>query len=212
MSIDLWLYDISTSHSDFPDNLSTLKMRDFSIAMRTKILATLLNKNINDITFSKTNSGKPYVKNNGGLRFNVSHTGTLWGMAVSYNDTEVGLDIEKARERKYMKEMMEEYFHPSEVSYYKRLQTKPTQTELFYKLWTQKEAYAKYLGQGLGYSFSDNSFLNGFPENENIISGLLLPRKPEKHNIHLSLVSSSLVLSEDLVLFGDKSLKVRITD
>ena len=201
MSIDLWLYDISTSHSDFPDNLSTLKMRDFSIAMRTKILATLLNKNINDITFSKTNSGKPYVKDNGGLRFNVSHTGTLWGMAVSYNDTEVGLDIEKARERKYMKEMMEEYFHPSEVSYYKRLQTKPTQTELFYKLWTQKEAYAKYLGQGLGYSYSEKYFLNGFHKHENIISGLLLRLRPEKNTINLTVVSSALVLSAEIVNF-----------
>jgi len=212
MSIDLWLYDTSKPHSDFPDNVATMKMRELSLFMRTKILASLLGKKADKLVFSTSADGKPHLENNEGLRFNVSHSGTLWGMAVSYDATEIGFDIENERPRKYMSKMMETYFHHKEFLKYKSLPEQLERTAYFYTLWTQKEAYAKYLGLGLKYKFSADAFPAEIPDELNILSGVVLTALPQGSTSYLSLACSALMSPKNLIFLGDTSLNVRITD
>lgn len=83
--------------------------------------------------------------------FNLSHSGDYVVCAVS--DGEVGVDIQKwmpFRER-----TAERFFAAAE---WKQLQELPKsqRTEWFYRLWTRKEAYGKYTGQGIGSAIGEN--------------------------------------------------------
>ena len=210
MSIDLWLYDISNPHSEFSNNALPMKMRDFSLAMRLKILADILNVDADELVFAKSANGKPYLESDDSLSFNVSHTGTLWGMAVSLDGAGVGLDIETRRERKYMNKMIEEYFHPKEFDHYSSLPDKQSRTDCFCKLWTQKEAYAKYLGQGLRYDFSSDAFLVEALKEVNIISGCISSLKSKNHKVYLSLAYPTQTPPQKLTFFGDTSLNIQM--
>ena len=213
MSIDLWLYDIATPHPDFSDSTTMMKMRDFSPLMLRKILAGMLKKERSELVFSQGTGGKPSLKNNNEINFNVSHTGTLWGMAVTRSKQQIGLDIETNRDRQNMQKMMQTYFHAQEFTHYKNLPDKQARIDYFYTLWTQKEAYAKYLGQGLKYNFAADIFLKETIEKLNIISGQVLSTQTTKGSkIYLSIASGSKISPRKITVLGDKSLNVQIMD
>lgn len=85
--------------------------------------------------------GKPYLKD-AALYFNVSYTYGVCLIALS--DDEIGADIERLRTAKL--HVANRCFTDSENHYLHQ------DTELFdqrfYELWTQKEAYLKYTGEG----------------------------------------------------------------
>ncbi len=99
-----------------------------------------------DIVFYKNEHGKPYLKDLP-CYFNISHSRDFVVCAVSEN--EIGIDIEKIRpiDLKIAKRV----FNETEL---KLLFTTPkeNQQDIFFSLWTQKEAILKCLGTG----FSDN--------------------------------------------------------
>lgn len=88
--------------------------------------------------------GKPQIVNIP-KKFNLSHSGDYVVCAVG--DGEVGADIQKWVP--YKERTAERFFAPTE---WKLLQELPAsqRTELFYRLWSRKEAYGKYTGQGIG--------------------------------------------------------------
>ena len=88
--------------------------------------------------------GKPQIVNFP-KKFNLSHSGDYVVCAVG--DGEVGADIQKWVP--YKERTAERFFAPTE---WKLLQELPAsqRTELFYRLWSRKEAYGKYTGQGIG--------------------------------------------------------------
>lgn len=79
----------------------------------------------------------------GKIHFSVSHTDDVFGCAVS--DEAVGLDLQLARPLR-MQRLAERYFNPDEIEY---LQEDASCEQRFFRLWTRKEAYAKYTGAGL---------------------------------------------------------------
>lgn len=88
--------------------------------------------------------GKPQIVNFP-KKFNLSHSGDYVVCGVS--DGEVGVDIQKWVP---FKERTAERFFAKEE--WKLLQETDVEkrTELFYRLWSRKEAYGKYTGQGIG--------------------------------------------------------------
>ena len=88
--------------------------------------------------------GKPQIVNFP-KKFNLSHSGDYVVCGVS--DGEVGVDIQKWVP---FKERTAERFFAKEE--WKLLQETEVEkrTELFYRLWSRKEAYGKYTGQGIG--------------------------------------------------------------
>lgn len=187
-------------------------MRDLSIVLRTNILASLLRCPLEALRFGKTKHGKPYLINNPDINFSVSHTGTLWGMAVAPNDVQVGLDIEQAKPRKYMNEIITSYFHPDECKHYQGLLCERSRKDYFYKLWTQKEAYAKYLGLGLQYNFSNDCFITEHPRGIRILSGLITGEHSNENDIYVSLASSKNIEPDSLQNMGDDALNVYFID
>ena len=94
--------------------------------------------------------GKPQIVNFP-KKFNLSHSGDYVVCGVS--DGEVGVDIQKWVP--YKERTAERFFAKEE---WELLQEKDEQerTELFYRLWSRKEAYGKYTGQGIGSAVGED--------------------------------------------------------
>ena len=85
--------------------------------------------------------GKPYLPD--GPEFSLSHAGHFAVCAVG--PAPLGVDIEQPR---ITMQVAARCFHPDEVDFLKALPPQ-AQPAALARLWTAKEAYTKYLGQGL---------------------------------------------------------------
>lgn len=105
----------------------------------------------------RTDDGKPYFKEIPGIRFNLSHSGDY--IACAFSDREIGLDLQicSAPHLSVMR-IAKRFFTGQE---YEALYTLPPaqdsprpdnsapRLDLFYNLWSVKEACLKYIGCGL---------------------------------------------------------------
>jgi phosphopantetheinyl transferase len=91
--------------------------------------------------------GKPYLDDEPGLRFNVSHTGDRWAVAIAV-DREVGLDIEQRKPRQDLQRLAEAGLTGADAA---RVAAAPPdeRDELFHRLWVRHEARLKCHGTGL---------------------------------------------------------------
>ena len=115
--------------------LSCLAVYDFL----NKASKNLNNKiKLKDIIIEKTELGKPFVKKFP-IFLSISHSDNICAIAVSFQ--QVGIDIEKKKNVKWQK-IMERFFTERE----KNILEKNPDIDVFFDIWTRKEAYAKYLG------------------------------------------------------------------
>lgn len=94
--------------------------------------------------------GKPQIVNFP-KKFNLSHSGDY--VVCGVGDGEVGVDIQKWVP--YKERTAERFFAPAEWKLLQELPV-PQRTELFYRLWSRKEAYGKYTGQGIGSAVGED--------------------------------------------------------
>jgi 4'-phosphopantetheinyl transferase len=116
-------------------------------------LGNYLGQDPRALTFGYTQLGKPYLKNvpdgKTDIHFNVSHShgGILLGFS---RDGEIGVDIEKIRERESFEEIAQRFFAKREWDELQAL-GKGQRLSGFFRCWTRKEAFIKACGQGLSY-------------------------------------------------------------
>lgn len=89
--------------------------------------------------------GKPYLLNCPDFHFSVSHSNDYVILAVS--DKEIGCDIEKLR--KYDLNVAKRFFTTEEYQELLNCENEEERKKLFFRLWTMKESYIKYTGEGL---------------------------------------------------------------
>ena len=89
--------------------------------------------------------GKPYLLD-GAFRFSLSHSGEYVICAVSA--LEVGADIQEKKDSDYLK-LSRRFFTRKEQDAFDSCCSEQEQRDLFYLLWTRKEAYGKLTGRGL---------------------------------------------------------------
>ncbi|MFC1852390.1 4'-phosphopantetheinyl transferase family protein [candidate division CSSED10-310 bacterium] len=96
------------------------------------------------LIFSTNSYGKPFLKDNEGFFFNLSHSGD-WVVGVT-DTTPVGIDLERIKPIDLA--IAERFFSPEETA---DLMSKPEHDlfSYFFTLWTLKESYIKKLGTGL---------------------------------------------------------------
>lgn len=87
-------------------------------------------------------NGKPYLKD-GGIFFNMSHSGKY--AVCAFSDEEIGVDIEELSD--VPEELMRAVCTDAEYRYL--LAAGEKQKEDFFRLWTVKESFMKYIGTGL---------------------------------------------------------------
>ena len=101
--------------------------------------------------------GKPYLPACPAAQFNLSHTTGLF-VAVTADEA-VGIDCEMITRPARVKALGKRYFSPSEQKYLKEKDFSP---EIFYLIWTKKESYVKYRGEGLSIPLPSFSVPPGY--------------------------------------------------
>jgi len=87
--------------------------------------------------------GKPFVPGHE-VRFNLSHSGALTVCAFA-RGREVGIDVERENRKVEPLKLAQRFFAPDEAE-----AVRNGGREVFFRLWTRKEAYLKALGLGIG--------------------------------------------------------------
>ena len=94
--------------------------------------------------------GKPYLaKPYSAYQFNIAHTKTYFALALTRNAS-IGIDIETIDPHTDYLGISARFFHSDE---HKILLNTPTtaQKDVFFRIWTQKEAWVKTIGAGLSF-------------------------------------------------------------
>ncbi|MDD2614630.1 MAG: 4'-phosphopantetheinyl transferase superfamily protein [Methanosarcina sp.] len=137
-----------------PDDAKRTLLADILVR---SVVASELKVSNKTIEFNANKYGKPFLKGNFGLHFNVSHSEN-WVVCV-VDDKPVGIDIEKIKPVEL--EIAARFFSDDE---YKMLMAKSPKDrqDFFFDLWTLKESYIKAVGEGL--SLQLKSFTVSFLE------------------------------------------------
>jgi 4'-phosphopantetheinyl transferase len=120
-----------------------------------KVLGKYLQIRPSAVNISYSESGKPFLEKQSGLgafHFNVSHAGDVALIAVGHR-LQVGVDIERVRERKSRELVLGDFFSPAEQAWI-RSQPNGRRTQAFIRAWTRREAAAKAAGIGLVKAFA----------------------------------------------------------
>ena len=117
------------------------------------LIAKYMNYSPNEIIFYFNEFGKPSISPDSegtNLFFNLSHSDNIAVFVFSGN-REVGIDVEKVKELADMEGVVDLCFSESEKKWFSKLPSAKKE-EMFYKIWTCKEAYIKAIGKGLSFS------------------------------------------------------------
>lgn len=114
------------------------------------VLTSIYNIDLTKYHFKKNNHGKPFFENLP-VYFNLSHSGK-WVVAC-FSHLDVGIDIERIREPNF--KVVNRFFSEKERNIIDNEKNEIIKKELFFKIWTAKEAYVKMLGHGITYTFSN---------------------------------------------------------
>lgn len=112
-----------------------------------KILGKYIHELPQEIIFEKSSSGKPYLKNHTQIQFNLSHSENMILCAISQNP--VGIDVEYTNKNIDYLALSKRFFSPKEYELIFSENNLENKKNLFFKLWTEKEAYYKTLGMGI---------------------------------------------------------------
>lgn len=113
------------------------------------LLSRYLDKNPEEILFKYGAFGKPDVKTNTALRFNISHSGNMavFGFVQNYA---IGVDIEKIKQDFDPLDLAKSFFSEEEINALSQAKDS-VMFQAFYRCWTRKESFIKAVGEGLSY-------------------------------------------------------------
>ena len=103
------------------------------------------------IVFSTSEYGKPFLVNDYDIHFNISHAGDYIACAIS--NEPVGIDVEVIRVPDFR--IAQRFYSPDEMEYVMEDKCKYR----FYEIWTKKESRIKWEGKGLYKSLASFSVL-----------------------------------------------------
>ena len=169
-AIDLWRVDLSNSRLDtlrgilVDDEIQRADKfvfdKDRNTFARSRcalrlILARFLRCEPGEIVFDFNEHGRPEVSlpASSSVNFNLSHSGDKALIALSRSRT-VGLDLNNLNQEREWQPIARRSFSMAEQ---KALFLLPEaeREKMFYRIWGQKEAYTKALGDGFSYGFQN---------------------------------------------------------
>ncbi len=111
------------------------------------LLSELIGRSAESIRFSYAEGGKPYLADEEDLFFNVSHSAGVIAF-ISSDRGETGVDVEEIKDRDCLN-LARHFFSRQEIGELEKRADPQERDELFFRIWTQKEAYLKGTGKGL---------------------------------------------------------------
>ena len=157
-----------------------------------------------DMIYEEKYNGKPYFKNLPEVYFNASHSGNC--AVCSFSSEETGCDIEKSDE--VNTEIAKRFFARSEYEYIYSAKSDSEQLERFFRLWTLKESYLKFSGEGLQGGLNsfevlfDEKFFNGISLKENGRIQKIYFKEYKYSDLYISVCSKNSMFSDDLILIN----------
>ncbi|WP_395374064.1 4'-phosphopantetheinyl transferase family protein [Marinicella sp. W31] len=115
--------------------------RDQSAQVLQKLLMHYTNSH-QPLKIMRTEKGKPFVHE--AIEFSYSHSRGVYVYCFS-DSSSVGVDIEKIDTQRPCLKLARRYFHKQELMQLEKLPAQ-ARTQLFFRLWTAKEALCKYEG------------------------------------------------------------------
>ncbi len=118
---------------------------------------------VDKIEFQVDKYGKPHfhLASSEEVYFNISHSGEWVFLAFSL-DSKVGIDVEERKERLKYERIAKTVFSQEEYDYLIHMDD----IFVFYNIWSAKEAYIKWIGQGLSYDLKSFSVIGQLEHNE----------------------------------------------
>lgn len=140
---------------EFGSDESLTHARQVSALAKRKLLWWIHGKGLSfDTTIAYGPKGKPYFLYNEGLHFSLSHTKEH--IALALNDSPIGIDVECLR--RYNEDLVRRFFNAREADFLSSAAEK-YRDELFTRIWTMKEAYVKFTGEGIADNFKTFSVI-----------------------------------------------------
>ena len=115
--------------------------------IRRQILSRYINKDPDEILFTRTQWGKPELQDDHGIFFNLSHTQGFTVLAVT-NCPGIGIDIEKILPIDAKTGLAKTCFSAREFQQMEQVPSEKWEP-VFYDYWTRKESVVKAQGKGL---------------------------------------------------------------
>ncbi|HDX9703232.1 TPA: 4'-phosphopantetheinyl transferase superfamily protein [Bacillus thuringiensis] len=125
-------------------NKSRKALSDLSTQLVKSLISKESNQRTIDLIIRADEYGKKAIKNDKGIHFSVSYT-EEW-LLIGLSCKSLGVDIEKIRSIDY--KGISNYFSYDEQSFLEATDSRNGEKE-FFRIWTAKESYMKYLGKGL---------------------------------------------------------------
>jgi 4'-phosphopantetheinyl transferase len=122
------------------------------------ILSSYLKCKPHDLIFSKSENGKPVLKNFSGLYFNISYREDYLLVIIS-GVSDIGCDIEKIKHLNDPESFLQLYYSNDEIQYIRSKKNETEASRDIFHLWTLKEAFLKAAGIGLDNKINTYSFL-----------------------------------------------------
>jgi|GEM_PF-1914912 len=122
-----------------------------------------------DLEFEINKYGKPYLKNNKRIQFNISHSKDILCIVVT-EDKDIGVDIEFKDRTINTQELQSIVLSQKEIVYINSLKFQEEKLNFFYRIWTLKESTLKALGCGLSYPVNQINFIDEALKIKNSIS------------------------------------------
>ncbi|SHI11944.1 4'-phosphopantetheinyl transferase superfamily protein [Butyrivibrio fibrisolvens DSM 3071] len=108
------------------------------------------------LNITSEESGKPYLIDAPDIRFSISHSG-LYAAVVVTDSSEcdrIGIDIQ-AKDRKDILKIAKRFYTEFENDLIARAESDLEKEDIFYQIWSVKEAFIKCNGKGLSYGISN---------------------------------------------------------
>jgi len=129
------------------------------------LLAFYTKSNPQTIEYSFNQFGKPFLKNNSfRIQFNMSHSKDYAAYILAL-DCQVGIDIEWKGKNINVQELSSYVLTKEEAIIFSKLESNGN-LNIFYDVWTKKEAILKSLGQGLSYPMNQIKIMKSTTNNK----------------------------------------------
>lgn len=168
-------------------NIEDKKLSVFAFSLALSMLSQYLRKSCEEIEISPDEKGKLRVQGES-VSLSISHSFPF--VAVAVNSGEVGVDIECPRE--VSRAVLRRSLSEEEISYVTedatlREKLSPKEAKKFLRIWTMKEAYLKFTGEGLSGGLQNVNTINEKGE-VSLQRGDMKSRSEETDDYILSLV------------------------
>ena len=142
------------------NRISRPEDKRLSLGVELLLKKALSDIGIDNYKVERCKNGKPCIKGEENLFFNLSHSGERVMCAVS--SFEIGCDVEKIKPTNL--KIAKRFFFENEYKAIAELTTEEEQQNMFFRLWTLKESYMKMTGEGMSLGLDRFEFdMDGQP-------------------------------------------------